>query len=156
MGTRIAVSISSSEFKTRSKNQVKIKTNSASKTRVHFERSRRAFFMGLGFASTGLAILGAFLPLLPTVPFLLLAAFFFSKGSETWHDWLHNHKKFGPLLNDWHQRGAINKSAKIKSVLVIASSFLINIYTLHDRPVLLACIGVALMCSITFILTRPS
>lgn len=123
---------------------------------VPFQRSRKALFMGLGFFTTGLGIIGAFLPLLPTVPFLLLAAYFFSKGSETWHQWLYNHKKFGPLLTDWHRRGAIPRDAKIKAVLVIASSFLINIWTLHDKPVLLMCIGGTLLCSITFILTRPS
>ncbi len=119
------------------------------------QKSKRAFYMVMGFFWTGVAILGAFLPLLPTVPFLLLAAFFFSRSSEKMHNWLYSHKKFGPLLRDWNQRGAINRSAKIKASLIIAASFSINVYTLYDRPMVLLVVAAMLACSITFILTRP-
>ncbi len=54
----------------------------------------------LAYMFLGLAVIGIFLPGLPTVPFLLLAAWFSAKGSERLHNWLDAHPKFGKLLKD--------------------------------------------------------
>ena len=73
----------------------------------------------LGGICLGLAFLGVLLPLLPTVPFLLLSAFFFAKSSTRVHDWLLSHNIFGDMITDWHERGAIDKKAKYFSTLSI-------------------------------------
>ncbi len=70
----------------------------------------------LGGSSLGLGTLGMFLPLLPTVPFLLLAAFAFSKSSSKIHNWLLNHKVFGPDIRDWNERRVIRRRAKLMAV----------------------------------------
>ena len=70
-------------------------------------------YLFLGFLMLSFAIVGIILPLLPTVPFLLLAAFFFAKSSQRVHTWLLNHKIFGTMIEDWNSRGAINKKSKI-------------------------------------------
>ncbi len=71
----------------------------------------------LGLACVGLALVGVVLPLLPTVPFLLLAAFFFARSSERLHYWLLSHSTFGPLIDDWHSRGAIRPRAAYSGVI---------------------------------------
>ncbi|MEM1160041.1 MAG: YbaN family protein, partial [Pseudomonadota bacterium] len=64
-----------------------------------------------GWAAFGLGLLGAALPLLPTVPFMLLAAFCFARGSERFHRWLMNHPRFGPGIRDWQAHRAISRRA---------------------------------------------
>ena len=59
----------------------------------------RIFWLLFGLLATGLAFAGALLPLLPTTPFLLLAAYAFARSSKRLHDWLLNHRQFGPLIS---------------------------------------------------------
>ena len=81
----------------------------------------------LGFTALGLGIVGAFLPLLPTTGFILLAAWSFSKSSQKWHTLLLNHQLFGPLIQQWQQQRCIPQKAKI---LAIASILLSGTYSL--------------------------
>jgi len=73
-----------------------------------------------GLASLGLGILGIPLPLLPTVPFLLLAAFCFSRSSDQLHGWLLAHPTLGPPIHNWRQSGSISRSAMIAASLTVA------------------------------------
>lgn len=59
------------------------------------------------------------LPLLPTTPFVLLAAFCFARGSERMHRWLHHSRVFGPLLHDWAAGGAISRPTKALAVVML-------------------------------------
>ena len=86
--------------------------------------------MTLGWTSVGLGIAGAFLPLLPTTPFLLLAAYAFSKSSDRLHRWLIEHPNLGPPITHWHHHRAISKHTKIYAsvsmLVVFAISFLVS------------------------------
>lgn len=76
-------------------------------------------FIVLGWFFVILAILGVFLPLLPTTPFLLLAAFFFSRSSKRFHDWLINHPWFGDYIKNFQEGRGLTLKSKIVSVLMI-------------------------------------
>ncbi|NKB97645.1 MAG: DUF454 family protein [Pseudomonadales bacterium] len=79
------------------------------------------FWISLGWISVTLGVIGAFLPLLPTTPFLLLAAWSFSQGSQKLHDWIMTHPKLSPPIIDWQENGAIKRSVKvIASVSMLA------------------------------------
>jgi hypothetical protein len=69
--------------------------------------------------STGLAVLGIFLPLLPTVPLLLLAAACFARSSESFHRWLLDHRHLGPLLRPYLQSAGIPRRARIAAIALI-------------------------------------
>ena len=114
----------------------------------------RFFWLGFGWLCVGLGALGAFLPLLPTVPFLLLAAFCFARSSERIHQWLLNHPKFGPPIADWKRNGAIRRRIKWISTASIVVSFAIPAL-MGVRPTILAVQAVALICVSVFIWTRP-
>ncbi len=114
----------------------------------------RAFWLVGGLVCLGLGLLGIPLPLLPTTPFLLLAAFCFARGSDRLHNWLINHPRLGPPIESWHREGAISKSAKRASMVAIALVFGVSI-ALGVKPWLLAVQAVVLTCVVTFILTRP-
>lgn len=73
----------------------------------------RIFYLSLGSVAFALGILGLFLPLLPTTPFLLLAALCFSKSDERLHRWLLSHPVFGPPITDWQDHRVISVRAKI-------------------------------------------
>lgn len=66
----------------------------------------------LAYASLALGLVGIVLPGLPTVPFVLLAAFAAARGSHRLHAWLLAHRQFGPLIHDWEREGAVSRRAK--------------------------------------------
>ncbi|MEM8791217.1 MAG: YbaN family protein [Pseudomonadota bacterium] len=110
---------------------------------------------GLGWLAVGLGTLGAFLPLLPTVPFLLLAAFCFARGSERFHEWLMTHPRLGPPIRDWQAHGAIRPRAKRAAMIAILASLAIPLLVGAPYWVLAIQVPILAMVSI-FILTRPS
>jgi len=109
----------------------------------------------LGLICVALAIVGIILPLLPTVPFLLLAAFFFARSSEKLHYWLLSHRIFGALIADWQSRGVIRKRAKKIATVSIVSVFSFSLI-LGLRPTILGIQAAVLGCVLVFIWTRPS
>jgi len=66
----------------------------------------------LAYASLGLGIVGIVVPGLPTVPFVLLAAFAAARGSQRLRDRLLAHRQFGPMIRDWEREGAVSRRAK--------------------------------------------
>lgn len=114
----------------------------------------RGFWLVAGLLFTGFAFVGVVLPLIPTTPFLLLAAFCFARSSDRFHQWLYDHKLFGPLLTNWNQYGAISRRAKITAGVCLLAAPVISF--LIGAP--LWTIGVqipVLLCSGLFIFTRP-
>jgi len=108
----------------------------------------------LAYFFLALAIVGMFLPGLPTVPFLLLTAWFAARGSDRLHGWLYAHPRFGKLLIDWEQQGAISLTSKIVAVLMLIASWVVmyhhldNVWGLVGFSVLLFAIAV-------FLVSRP-
>ena len=107
-----------------------------------------------GAVSLALGIIGAFLPLIPTVPLLLLAAFFFSKSSQRAHDWLVNHAILGPPIRDWENNGVIRRRAKVFASISIAFVFGLSVF-LGLNALILTTQAVVLSAVSLFIWTRP-
>ncbi|TMV07193.1 DUF454 domain-containing protein [Ruegeria sediminis] len=110
---------------------------------------------GLGLVCVALAVVGIVLPLLPTVPFLLLAAFFFARSSSRLHNWLLTHPTFGTLIMDWQSSGAINPRAKRAATLSIAAVFILSL-VLGAPPLVLVIQAVVLAGVLIFVWTRPN
>ena len=108
----------------------------------------------LGIISLGLGIAGTLLPLLPTVPFLLLAAFFFARSSERLHLWLLKHPKFGSAIQDWQERKAISKRAKIAASVSMIASLTLTFFL--AVPTKIIALQAAILAAVAlFIWTRP-
>ena len=107
----------------------------------------------LGFTSLGLGALGAFLPLLPTVPFVILAAFFFARSSPRMEQRLLDHGQLGPHIRRWREKGAISRRGKRAALIAFGISAVIGLATLA-LPWSLLPVAAALIGG-TWISTRP-
>ena len=108
----------------------------------------------LAYLFVALAIIGVFLPGLPTVPFLLLAAWFSARGSKRLNRWLYAHPQFGSILRNWEQEGAISARTKIIAIVMICASWVIlSIFMAGTWA--FAGISVIFVAVSVFIATRP-
>lgn len=113
-------------------------------------------FVLLGHACLAVGAVGLFVPLLPTTPFVLLAAFFYSKGSDRLHRWLTAHPRFGAPVRDWQQHGVIRPRAKwLSTVLIVASLTYPIVFKDLPFPAKLVA-GVVGLGVLAFIHSRPS
>ncbi|HEY0821220.1 MAG TPA: YbaN family protein [Rhizobacter sp.] len=85
-------------------------------------RSQRLLWMLAGGLSLVVGFIGIFLPVLPTAPFVLLAAFCFSRGSERMESWLLNHPRFGPMVVAWRRNRSVPLRAKQLATVMMAVS----------------------------------
>lgn len=114
----------------------------------------RYLWAGAGMTAFALGLIGVFLPLLPTVPFILLAAFCFARSSERLHGWLISHPSFGPMIEDWARSGSIRPIAKKMATISIAAVFMLSV-VLGVSPMVLGIQAVVLSAVLIFIWTRP-
>lgn len=118
-------------------------------------RAARLAWLCVGLVALSLGAIGIALPLLPTTPFILVAALAFARSSNRLHDWLITHNIFGPLIDNWQRYGAISQRAKVVSVT--SMGLLIVISLALAAPVSLIVLQlVVLGIAALFILSRPS
>lgn len=79
----------------------------------------RYLYMGAGFVSLSLGILGIPLPLLPTTPFLLLSAWLFARSSEKFYIWLINHRYFGEIIRNYREKQGVSLQIKVFSIMLL-------------------------------------
>ena len=109
---------------------------------------KKKLYIAFGFLAVALAIIGVFIPGLPTVPFLLVALFCFERSSKKYHDMIMNNKYFGPVLQDYYSGKGLTLSVKIKAILFLSCGMIFSIYkiqNLHARIALaIVWLGVAI------------
>lgn len=113
-------------------------------------------FLLCGHIFLALGVAGAFLPVLPTTPFLLLAAFCYSKSNPQLLFWLKNHKVFGPPLNDWQENGVIGLKAKWIATIMVSLVIFWRIPILNIGLTFKIICWIILAGVLFFIWTRPS
>ena len=95
---------------------------------------KKLFWNILGFISLGLAYVGVITPGIPYSPFVVFAAYCFSKGSERMHKWIMNHKLFGPFLTNWGEKRVFPEKMKY-FMLAMMSLSLILMYSTGVKPI---------------------
>jgi hypothetical protein len=107
----------------------------------------RGAWVAVGALFVGLAAAGAVLPLVPTTPFLLVAAACYARGSPRLHAWLLRHRVFGPTLRTWAASRALPPGVKLPAVLVVLATFSCSLLAVDAVALrwLLAALGVALV-----------
>ena len=109
----------------------------------------------LGFLCVGFAVLGIFLPVLPTTPWLLLAAWLFYKGNPKMRIWLLNNKYLGPYIDNYIKYRAIPLKSKIISISMLWITILFSVYIVNPilLKILLMCIAVGVTIHLLMIKT---
>ncbi|WP_435103870.1 YbaN family protein [Arhodomonas sp. AD133] len=116
---------------------------------------QRRAWQALAVGCVALGGIGVALPLVPTTPFVLLAAYAASRGSPALERWLREHPRLGPPLEDWHRNRAIRPAAKRTAIVLIIGSWVIMIMTVPSVTVRAAVTAVLIGVSV-FIVTRPA
>ncbi len=114
----------------------------------------KLFWLLAGLTSVAIGAVGVVLPLLPTTPFLLIAAFAFARSSARLNRWLREHRSFGPLIDNWHRDGSIDRKVKRIAIIVILMTLVIT-WLFGAALWLIACQIVVLSAAAIYILTRP-
>ena len=104
----------------------------------------KIIYIILGFISMGLGIAGSFLPVLPTVPFLLLASFFFARGSERFHGWFTQTRIYKNYLEDFEKNRSMTLKAKIGLLCLSSTMIAFPIFLLKNNYLRLALILVVI------------
>ncbi|MXO75868.1 DUF454 family protein [Altererythrobacter aerius] len=90
----------------------------------------RTLYLAGGLLSVGLGAVGAVLPIMPTVPFLLLAAYCFARSNPEWERRILDHPNWGPQLRDWRERRAISRRAKTMAIGAMTAGAVFTWYTI--------------------------
>jgi uncharacterized protein len=91
--------------------------------------SIRWFYFALAIVSLVLGIIGAFLPILPTVPFILLAAWAAARSSPRLLNWLEGHSRYGRYIHEWRAGGVVSRKAKWAATTMMSLSAVIILFT---------------------------
>jgi uncharacterized membrane protein YbaN (DUF454 family) len=126
----------------------------------HSPKALNALWVGIGSMSLALGFIGIFLPVMPTTPFVLLAAFCFARGSPRLHDWLVNHPKFGPPIRDWENGHVIRTRTKIIATVTMVVSMSFPLFIIQAVPmaarIAMAIIGAAVLVFIWMQKSEPA
>ena len=114
----------------------------------------RIAILAIGFCATGLGVLGIFLPVLPTVPLLLMAAACFARSSERFHQWLLSHNRLGPMIKSYTSGQGITLRSKVSAIGMIWIVIPVSAFIVH--PLWLKYLLVIIAISITlYLLSLP-
>lgn len=109
-------------------------------------RPVRWLLKGVAAASLVLAVIGIFLPIMPTVPFVLLAAWAATRSSPRLSRWLENHPRMGPPIREWRQGGVVSRGAKWWATTMMSTGALFM--TVVVRPLWVPLIACAIMLAV--------
>jgi uncharacterized membrane protein YbaN (DUF454 family) len=116
--------------------------------------AKKYFYLLLGWFSLITGIIGIYLPLLPTTPLVLLAAWCFSKSSQRFHHWLLNHKFFGPIVRDWQSEDGIPRRSRNRAIIFMWLGMTISMLIVYRFWATVGLISIGICVSI-YLLRLP-
>ena len=116
---------------------------------------KRIILISLGWLCVGLGFVGVFVPGIPTTIFLIIALWAFTKSSEKLRHWLLNHKRFGPILNNWQEHKVVPRRAKILMVVLMSLAVVLFYYSLQNLYLTIGLIIILVSVAI-YVISLPS
>lgn len=126
------------------------------KTLSPTHKVRNLALKAIGLVFVALGFVGVFVPLLPTTPFLLVAAGCFARSSPAFHQWLFNHRILGHYVRDWERNRSIPLSAKILAVVTMSASLAWLALGTNAPAIAVWMTGAILVCVAAWLVTRPT
>lgn len=120
---------------------------SSDDVREHASPLVRWLLLVAGTACVALGLIGLFLPVLPTTPFMLLAAACYARASRRFYDWLLSNRTFGPMIHEWRKHRSIPYRTKIGAIVLMGVTLALSIVLFVEPQwlrVVLAILGIAL------------
>ena len=116
---------------------------------------KKIILITIGWLCVGLAFVGTFVPGIPTTIFLIIALWAFAQSSKKFHSWLLNHKRFGPILQNWESHRVVPRKAK--TLMVILQFFAVIMFHFSIQNIYLTGIlAITLIIVARWVLTFPS
>jgi len=116
----------------------------------------RYLFVALGSIFLGLGVIGVFVPVLPTTPFLLLSAAFYVRSSNRLYRWLLKHKLFGKFIKDFRESKSISLRNKVISILSMSAMLALSVFVFVDELYTRIIILILGVVGFTMILSFPT
>ena len=116
---------------------------------------KRTILISLGWLCVGLGFVGVFVPGIPTTIFLIIALWAFTKSSEKLRLWLLNHKRFGPILNNWQEHKVVPRRAKILMVVLMSLAVILFYYSSQSLILTIGLIIILVSVAI-YVISLPS
>ena len=116
---------------------------------------KRIILISLGWLCVGLGFVGVFVPGIPTTIFLIIALWAFTKSSKKLRHWLLNHKRFGPILNNWQEHKVVPRRAKILMVLLMSLAVILFYYSSQSLILTIGLIIILVSVAI-YVISLPS
>ena len=116
---------------------------------------KKIILITVGWCCVGMAFIGVFVPGIPTTIFLIVALWAFARSSKKFHSWLLNHKRFGPILQNWESHKVVPRNAKILMVILQISAVIIFHYSLQNIY-LTVLLTITLIFVARYVLSLPS
>ena len=116
---------------------------------------KRTILISLGWLCVGLGFVGIFVPGIPTTIFLIIALWAFTKSSEKLRHWLLNHKRFGPILNNWQKHKVVPRKAKILMVILMSLAVVLFYYSSQNLYLTIGLIIILVSVAI-YVISLPS
>ena len=116
---------------------------------------KRIILISLGWLCIGLCFVGIFVPGIPTTIFLIIALWAFTKSSKKLRYWLLNHKRFGPILNNWQKHKVVPRRAKILMVVLMSLAVILFYYSSQSLILTIGLIIILVSVAI-YVISLPS
>ena len=116
---------------------------------------KKTILISLGWLCVGLGFVGVFVPGIPTTIFLIIALWAFTKSSEKLRHWLLNHKRFGPILNNWQKHKVVPRRAKILMVVLMSLAVILFYYSSQSLILTIGLIIILVSVAI-YVISLPS
>ena len=116
---------------------------------------KKMILISLGWFCVSLGFIGIFVPGIPTTIFLIIALWAFTKSSKKLRNWLLNHKRFGPILNNWQQHKVVPRRAKILMVVLMSLASILFYYSLQNLYLTIGLVIILVLVAI-YVISLPS
>jgi hypothetical protein len=115
----------------------------------------KLIYLAIGWVSTVLGVIGAFLPVMPTTPFLIVAVWAFSRSSPRLKNWLYHHPHYGESIRNWFEHGAVGNRVKVFAIITMSLSIPM-VYVLTGNLLISSIQACILVLVAVFLISRPT